>query len=453
MTPQSIEQKLLIKPKKIEIMEGEYKKDKTAKIYTNARDIDMSYLLELAGYQQKAEIKDFEGFEKEKVLLIGDCEMVKKNHNWVNDEEYLLTVSENGIFIIGKTDAGMLQGLKAVIRITEELGTLPKMFINDYPDVAFRAVHTCVFRPDDGTEKEETSPEDLKRMIKTAAISGYNHIFIEFWGMFPYSLDYAHWPNAYTRQQIEDVVSYAMDKCHIRPLPAQNLTSHAGWSRIVSRKHTVLDQRPDLEDMYIPGGWCFATENPKTKEFIKLLIDELVETFRNPPYLHACCDKAFGFGSTEEDRTMSADVLFAKHISFLNSYLREKDVTMVMWGDMLYSSMDALYWKCSEKTADFIPKNILINIWTHNDPGHRWQDAEFFANKGFDTVCSPFMQEKSIESMVSICREKKSYGVVQTTWHRPQSAVPYVILSGALQWCGEKPEKSLIKAFSGKWYV
>lgn len=453
MTMETIKQKMLIKPKKMELYGGEYKKDKTAKICTNAKDIDLSYLLELAGYQGDAKVENFDDFENAKVLVIGSCEPKYKNHSFTNDEEYCLTVSENGIFIVGKTDAGMLQGLKAVIRISEELGTLPEMFINDYPDVTFRAVHTCVFKPDDGTDKEETSPEDLKRMIKTAAICGYNHIFIEFWGMFPYSLDYAHWPNAYTRQQLEDVVSYAMDKCHIRPLPAQNLTTHAGWSRIVSRQHTVLDQRPDLADMYIPGGWCFATENPKTKEFIKLLIDELIETFRNPPYLHACCDKAFGFGSTEEDRTMSADVLFAKHISFLNSYLREKDVTMVMWGDMLYSSMDALYWKCSEKTADFIPKNILINIWTHNDPGHRWQDAEFFKNKGFDTVCSPFMQEKSIESMVSICREKKSYGIVQTTWHRPQSAVPYVILSGALQWCGDKPEKENINAFADKWYV
>ena len=270
--------------------------------------------------------------------------------------------------------------------------------------------------------------------------------------MFPYSLDYAHWPNAYTKEEISDLVNYAIDDLHITPLPAQNLATHAGWSRIVSRKHTVLDQRPDLADMYIPGGWCFATENPKTKDFIKLLIDELIEIFRKPPYLHCCCDKAFGFGSTEEDRTMSADVLFAKHISFLNSYLSEKNVRMVMWGDMLYSSMDALYWKCNEKTSDFIPKNVLINIWTHNNPGKNWQDAAFFEDKGFETVYSPFINEESIESMVEICYNRASYGMVQTTWHKPQTAVPYVILTGVLQWCGKKPENELKSKFAEKWY-
>lgn len=448
MNKKELLQKMIITPKEITLKEGTYKFNAKAEISTNA-DVDMSYLLELAGYKNNLKLVDID--TKNYVLAIGgDTKDV--DHVFTNDEEYVMEVGESSILIVGRTISGMLMGLKALARIKEELDVLPQMVIADYPNIPFRSVHTCVFRPDDGSDKEESHPDYIKKMMKTAALLGYNHVFVEFWGMFPYSMDYAHWPNAYSKEQIEDLVAYAIDKLHITPLPAQNLTSHAGWSRIVTRQHTVLDQRPDLGDMYIPGGWCFATENPKTQEFIKKLIDELVEMFRNPPYLHCCCDKCFGFGSTEEDRTKSADVLFAKHVSFLNSYLREKDVRMVMWGDMLYSSMDALYWKCDEKTADFIPKNILINIWTHNDPGRKWQDASFFEDKGFETVYAPFMNEKSIESMIALCHERKSHGMVQTTWHRPQSAVPYVILSGALQWCGEKPQKSLIENYAKKWY-
>ena len=125
---------------------------------------------------------------------------------------------------------------------------------------------------------------------------------------------------------------------------------------------------------------------------------------------------------------------------------------MVMWGDMLYSSMDALYWKCSETTVNYLPKNILINIWTHNNPGLNWQDAAFFENKDMETVYSPFINEASIESMVTVCRKRKSFGMVQTTWHKPQTAVPYVILSGALQWCGVKPSKTDIDKFADRWY-
>jgi len=450
MTKQEILKKMLIEPKELTLKEGIFEKNPNAPIYTNLTK-DFSYLASLAGFNAKAEsvYYDFGGIY---IIAIGKKDIELNFFDLFEEEQYYMDIDADSIVIASLTEAGALLGLKVFIRMSEELGEMPQMTVEDYPNIPFRAVHTCVFRPDDGTEKEESHPEYIKKMMKTAAICGYNHVFIEFWGMFPYSLDYAHWPNAYTKEEIADLVSYAYDKLHITPLPAQNLTSHAGWSRIISRKHTVLDQRPDLGDMYIPGGWCFATENPKTKDFIKLLIDELIEMFRNPPYLHCCCDKCFGFGSTEEDRTMSADVLFAKHISFLNSYLSEKNVRMVMWGDMLYSSMDALYWKCNEKTADFIPKNVLINIWTHNNPGKNWQDAAFFEDKGFETVYSPFINEESIESMVEVCRNRASHGMVQTTWHKPQTAVPFVILTGALQWCGKRPEEDVRKNYAEKWY-
>ena len=449
MTKTELLSKLLIAPKELELLGGDYKHNKNAKIYTN-QEVDMSYLLELAEFDGKAEKIDLD--TDYSVLMIGDKFEEIGDIDFFDDEEYYLEIGENSVIIVGATVGAMLLGLKAFIRMKEEVEVLPQMQINDYPDIPFRAVHTCIFRPDDGSEKEESHPDYIKKMMKTAALAGYNHIFIEFWGMFPYSLPYAHWPNAYTKEQIEDLISYAIDKLHITPIPAQNLTSHAGWSRIITRQHTVLDQRPDLADMYIPGGWCFATENPKTQQFIMQLIDELVEMFRNPPYLHCCCDKAFGFGSTEEDRRTNADILFAKHISFLNSYLSQKNIKMVMWADMLYCSMDALYWKCNEGTADMLPKNILLNLWTHDNPGNKWLDPEYFEEKGFETVYSPFLNEVGTENMIKICKNRGSHGIVQTTWHKPQTAVPCVVLSGALQWCGKKPQDDVRNNFASKWY-
>jgi hypothetical protein len=299
-------------------------------------------------------------------------------------------------------------------------------------------MHLCIFNPDDGTEKDDTTPEDIKRRIIKAALAGYNYIFMEFWGMFPYKKrPYAAWPKAYTRETVEEIISLAIDKLHITPLPCQNLTSHAGWSRIASRKHVVLDQRPDLADMWVPGGWCFATENPDTQEYLRDIMDDLLETFRNPPYLHASCDKCFGFGSTEEDRTKPADILFANHICRLNTYLQEKGTRMVMWGDMLYSSMDSLTWKPNPIIADMLPKNILINVWTHNDIGDYWADVDFFESRGYQTVYSPFINRKGTENMVKLCRRKGSLGIVQATWHRPETAFPSAMYSALVQWNGE----------------
>ena len=372
------------------------------------------------------------------VLTIGDIEL-EDDLCYEGDEAYHIEITEKGIALAANTEEGISQAVKLLaLMYMENDGAIPCGIIDDYPEVEFRGTHLCIFNPHDGTEKDDTYPGDTKRRLKLLALTGYKYVFIEFWGMFPYKKHpYACWPHSsYTREVVEGLISYAIDDLHITPLPCQNLTSHAGWSRIASRKHVVLDQRPDLADMWIPGGWCFATENPKTKAFLKDVMDDLIETFRNPPFLHASCDKCFGFGSTEEDRTKPADALFATHICNLNSYLQSKGVRMVMWGDMLYSSMDALYWKPAETLANTLPKNILINIWTHNDVGTQWADVDFFQSRGFETIYSPFINRKGAESMVNICKNKNSLGILQTTWHKPEQTLNTVVYTAGLCWGG-----------------
>ncbi|MBQ3763109.1 MAG: hypothetical protein II875_14040, partial [Clostridia bacterium] len=63
---------------------------------------------------------------------------------------------------------------------------------------------------------------------------------------------------------------------------------------------------------------------------------------------------------------------------------------------------------------------------------------DFFQGKGYETVYSPFINEDSIRNMISMCQRKHSLGIVQTTWFCPQTAIPYVRLSGKLQWEGKE---------------
>lgn len=352
------------------------------------------------------------------------------------DEAYRIAVTANGIAITANSDIGLSYALRTLVKISEIENTIPCLVIEDEPMVDMRAIHMCIFDPKDGSKKDDTSPEEVKSRIELAALLGYNYVFIEFWGMFPYERHpYACWSHScYTKEKVEEIISFCINDLHITPCPCQNLTSHAGWSRISTRRHVVIDQAPEHADMYIPGGWCFATENPKTKQFLKDVIDELTEAFHNPPMFHMSCDKTFGFGSTEEDRTKSADVLFAQHIANLNTYLCSKGIRPVMWSDMLYTSMDSLTFKCAPFVADVLPKNILMNIWTHNDPGEYWHDVDFFEEKGYQTVYSPFIDYSSITNMIKLCIKKNSKGIVQTTWYCPEGAKPYFTYSIAKQW-------------------
>lgn len=406
-------------------------------MYTSAPEGEsFTYLLGLAGIEPVTiEHFEIEG-EGPLHLVLGDM-AGKPNLTPANDNEeaYAMESIENTIVIAAHNSRGLAHGVKLLIRLYKA-GMLNKGFvIQDYPDVPFRAVHMCIFNPDDGTEKDATTMEDVRRRAIVAALSGYNHIFLEFWGMFPYRRQpEPKWPKAWSWDEATGLINFILDDLHLVPCPVQNLTSHAGWSRLISRKHVMLDQHPQRANLYIQGGWCFTTENEDTRNFLRDIIDDLVEAYRNPPYIHCASDKCFGFGSSDEDRTHPADVLFVNHLCFLNDHISQNGSRMVMWSDSLYSSMDVLVWKCNPSTTNLLPKSILINIWTHNDPGNYWQDISFFEDKGFQTIYSPFFNRAGARSMVRLCKKHGSLGIMQTTWHRPELALPTIVFSGGTQW-------------------
>jgi hypothetical protein len=458
MSDHEILNSLVPRPKEVSFQKGRLVLQTAAPVTADfAEAAKLKYLLGLCGFEREPKVgTPVDPRSGMLHLAIGDVApdgLAGLAPTLAGEEAYALWIDERAVRLAARSLAGMAHGLKTLAKLACGRPELPAMLIQDAPALAFRGLHLCIFDPNDGTEKEDTRPEQIRSMLRLAAMTGYRYAFLEFWGMFPYQRrPYAVWPNTlYTPEVVRGIIDYAIDDLHLRVLPCQNLTSHAGWSRIISRRHVVLDQRPELAEMWIPGGWCFATENPNTKAFLRDVIEELLDAFRQPPMFHVCCDKAFGFGSTEEDRTRPADLLFGNHLCFLNSTLQHHGTRMVMWADMLYSSMDALYWKASPTLVDMLPRNILMNLWTHNDPGVHWADVEFFERRGFQTIYSPFLDRRGVASMTDVCLRRGSHGILQTTWHRPQTARPSMVYSGAYQWEGSEPHGLDADAVIARW--
>ena len=437
LSTKNIDVPFLPQPKKIVLNGKKCHVQGSTKISTNVIDsINFDYLFSLAGFffTKKEDIitEDL----SVKYLIIGNIpEHINLKPDNSGEEAYALETSEDTIIIAANTEKGLALGVKLIVRLNKYSLLSEGLYVQDYPDVDFRGVHMCLFRPNDGTEKEDTDLESVRRRLIVASLANYNYVFLEFWGMFPYKKQpFAKWPEAYTWDEVQSLVDFVLYDLHMIPCPIQNMTSHAAWSRLSSRQHVMLDQHPEKKNLYIQGGWCFATEREETKAFLRDVMDDLIEMFHNPPLFHCSCDKCFGFGSEEEDRTKPADVLFVRHISFLHDYLASKGVRMVMWSDMLYSSMDTMIWKCAPSTTDFLPKDILINIWTHNDPGNYWNDIDFFESKGFQTIYSPFFNKAGAGSMVKLCKQHHSLGILQTTWHKPETALNTIAYTGGIQW-------------------
>ena len=438
---------MILKPDFVYNEKGWKKIDLSGEVKTNITSRKYDYLLSELSLGKASVIAE----NGDLYVKVGDADTSVK----CNEGETVIRISENGIAVIGKDEDAVSNGVKMLIdmkRVAMGDGEFPIGEFHYTPKISFRGVHMCIFKPNDGTEKDDTTIDDVMRRTKIAALCGYNYVFYEFWGMFPYEKrEYAHWPNAWSKADVEKLISFVIDDLHMTPIPHQNLTSHAGWSRITSRQHVVLDQRPDLADMWIPGGWCFATTREDTKAYLRDIIDDLVKIYRNPPILHCSCDKCFGFGSTEEERVVPADDLFVNHMLFLHDELKERGVRMAMWSDMLYSSLDVKYWKCDPAVTDRLPNDILMNVWTHNDIGEtKWQDVPFFEDRGFETVYSPFLDKNGAKNMVAQCIENGSLGILQTTWHRPELALPTVVYSGAYMWTGSEPDEEAVNAILEK---
>lgn len=443
----SIFTKLLPTPKRIETMSGTFTLKKSVVRTNFDASADFKYLLNMLSLDMAEYSLDIKDETLRMTIGEGTPELPKAPDN---EEGYTLILNGEFAEIAANTKEGIAFALKTLIKLVEIKEDIPAVKIVDWPDIEFRGIQFCIFNPDDGTEKDDTNPDDIRKRILRAAMSGYNAIFLEFWGMFPFERHpYAAWPKAYSIEEVKSLVSFIIDDLYMQAIPEQNMTGHAGWSRITSRKHVVLDQRPDLADMWIPGGWCFATEREDTQAYLRDVMEELLIAFRNPKYYHICTDKTFGFGSSDIDRTRPADVLFLNHVTRLNTFLQEKGVTTVMWHDMVYASTDGLYWKATEGIADMLPKNIIFNVWTHNDPGKYWPEAKYFEEKGFRTLYSPFNQKDSIINMIALSNkakreDKPSLGILQTTWHRPELVKDLCAMSGAMQWSFAEPQQEAI---------
>ena len=59
---------------------------------------------------------------------------------------------------------------------------------------------------------------------------------------------------------------------------------------------------------------------------------------------------------------------------------------------------------------------------------------------------SPFLEKAGAKNMIEQCFKNRSLGILQTTWHRPELALPTVVYSGAYMWSGNEPSEDNTKA-------
>ena len=345
-------------------------------------------------------------------------------------EGYALTADEGGVAI----RAHGLKGVRLALYTLRQLavparGTLtvthyelPKAAIRDWPRYAFRGIHLEVPSAPDFSEWE------LERLIRLAAYYKYNYAVLEPWGSYASErYPFVGGPHAFLNRAVIRRLCALGDELGIRLLPQWNVFGHATLEP-AQGGHEILVPHPEYAPLFEPlGGWNWCLTNPEAKKTLAGLVEEMIDWFDNPPYVHIGCDEAEPPSCAD---CMKADYpkLFVDHIRTLHDVIARHGAKTMMWHDMLLDAADPR-WKGFKRNGDAafakaaeegLPRDIVICEWYYSMPR---DDGEFptirhFRELGFPLLFCPWEGVVTGRAASQFGQKVGMDGFLQTVWHR-----------------------------------
>lgn len=358
-------------------------------------------------------------------------------------EGYLLEVGPSGAVVLAGSQRGLVYGCQTLLQLVAaapdgEGKQLVGVRIADYPQLAFRGVHICIF--------PSTELAAVRQMILLAARFKYNAVVIEFWS----SLKSKKHPetayaSAYTPEQIRPLVELG-HALGMEMIPMLNSWGHASGMRSRSGQHTVLDRYPQYKALYEPDGWSFCLSNPAIYDHLFDRYDELLELFAPVHYFHLGMDEAWGHLGLKESRDCRGDEplkLITAHLEKLHDYFARRNIRVLMWHDMFLerdhpqlgrqSPANSIPPFNTHRALPSLPKDVIIAAWNYSVKGE-WPVPKYFHDKGYPVVVCPWKTKRNTIALVDTAKKHDLLGLLATTWDSLDVSQPSVAEAGVLAW-------------------
>ena len=353
-------------------------------------------------------------------------------------EGYRLETSAAGAVIRAGTARGLLHGVGTLLQLIDAAGRVAGARIEDWPELAFRGVHICVFP---GTDLRQ-----VERAIRMAARYKHNAVALEMWAsLASASHPYTAYQHAYTAADLRPLVELARG-FGMDVIPALNSWGHASGMRQRSAAHVVLDRFPEKAALFEPGGWSFCLSNPAIYPVLFDRYAELMELMGPSPYFHAGMDEAWGYAPYHPCPRCGekpAHELIAAHIARLHGHLAARGRQVFMWHDMFLRPEEPGLGRVSPANSrppvnshlalPTVPRDVIINAWNY-DAAQPWPAPRFFHERGYRVVVSPWKSRPNTVMMVNTAKELGLMGVLATTWDSLDVCLPSIGEAGVLAW-------------------
>ncbi len=345
-------------------------------------------------------------------------------------ESFRLEITDGRVRLTAGEAAGMFRALGRLAMILDSGacdhrdGALvcPALRVEDWPDIGLRGMDLQM----------AWSPHEqlIHDTVDVLAKLGYNLVGYEVGARYEYrSHPECRKPGRlWNRAEMRRLIAHARAR-GITPIPCLNAIGHADRA---PRVFMLPDRNPQRRVMDLT--------NPKFYPTFFDLLDELIDLFEQPPFIHLGTDECTAaLQRLAALRTRKPEDLYAEFVNRVAAHLKKKGVRAVIWSDMLlrrgafpHEPSNATP-KCPTDLAlDKISKDVIIDYWRYHAsscPG-----LKLFRKKGFPTWVSPWYDAKGVAQICRQAREVGAAAVFGTTWTDP-SRVPHgIVLTAEYAW-------------------
>lgn len=275
--------------------------------------------------------------------------------------------------------------------------------------IARRALHlTLQYKPADADHV-------IRLLEEVVAPAGYTELMVEVDRAFPYrSHPKVAAPWSWTRGQWKRVIAAARG-LGLAVTPQYNALAHQGESALATAY-------PELRED--DGGWCLCPREPRVRQYLCELFDELLDAFA-PQAFHIGLDEVDvpsrpqTFCVCPKCRGADGGALFAEHILGLHAHLRSRRQEVIMWADMLlhqpeHNTVNGLrtgMWRA----IDRLPRDILMIDWVYS-PVKAYGGTEYLLRHGFPVMGATWHTPAAIVEFSRYAAERRLAGMCQTMW-------------------------------------
>ncbi len=281
-----------------------------------------------------------------------------------SDEGFRIEVGED-IIVKAIRPRGAMCGLRALGQYLKLKGYMPYGVITDFPEVGERALHLDMGR-------KYFRPEWIKARIRDMSKSRLNTLQLHFSENEGFRLECETYPDIMsedyiTKEEMRDILAEAK-KYHVDIIPSFDNPGHL---------RQALKNRPEfwLVDKYgNQNKGSIDINNPEARAFVKNIIKEYAELFKESKYFHIGGDEFINFDKFDEypsladfgqafvEAGVEANGLdgYTAYINEIAGYTKSLGFKVRIWNDGIYR----------RNFVSHVPldKDIEICYWT------RWDD-------------------------------------------------------------------------------